>query len=87
MQNATADPEAVERTRAHLAERGYTNVYVSDDWHETRRQSAIVVQNGDYDAARQLQSAIGFGEIEPRSTGDLDSDLTLRIGQDVTQLY
>lgn len=84
LQNATTDENAVSQVRRRLAELGYTNVYEVDDWGDVRHQSAIVVQKGDYIAASRLRSALGFGELEARSTGDLDSDLTLRIGRDFT---
>lgn len=83
LQNATTDPEAVERMIAYLEELGYEEIYVSDDWGTVHRQTSIIVQRGDYMAAERLRSDLGFGDLEPLSTGDIGSDLTIRIGLDV----
>ena len=80
LQNATTDPEAVERMAAYLEELGYEDIYISDDWGTVHRQTSIIVQRGDYTAAERLRSDLGFGDLEPLSTGDIGSDLTIRIG-------
>lgn len=87
LQNATTDPQAVERMTAYLEELGYEDIYVSDDWGTVHRQTSIIVQTGDYTAAERLRSHLGFGDLEPLSTGDIGSDLTIRIGLDVERLF
>ncbi len=87
LQNATTDPQAVERMAAYLEELGYEDIYVSDDWGTVHRQTSIIVQTGDYTAAERLRSDLGFGDLEPLSTGDIGSDLTIRIGLDVDRLF
>ncbi|MBP0001066.1 MAG: LCP family protein [Cyanobacteria bacterium SID2] len=84
IQNASGNLQALEQVRSTLEQLGFTDVYVVADWPEVRRHTTIVVQNGDLDSARRLQTLLGFGEIEAISTGDLDSDLTLRLGRDTT---
>ncbi|OAB60026.1 hypothetical protein AY600_15435 [Phormidium willei BDU 130791] len=86
LQNATTDPEAVQWMMAYLEELGYDEIYVSDDWGTVHRQTRIIVQSGDYTAAERLRSQLGFADLEPLSTGDIASDLTIRIGLDVERL-
>jgi LCP family protein required for cell wall assembly len=86
LQNATTDPEAVQWMMAYLEELGYDEIYVSDDWGTVHRQTRIIVQSGDYTAAERLRSDLGFADLEPLSTGDIASDLTIRIGLDVERL-
>ncbi|WP_245555379.1 LCP family protein [Baaleninema simplex] len=82
IQNASGDPQTVDLVRSKLQQLGFSEIYVAPNWNEVRRHTAIVVQTGDLEAARRLQGALGFGNIESLSTGDLDSDLTLRVGSD-----
>ena len=43
------------------------------------------MQQGDLDSAEDLKTLLGFGTIEAASTGDLESDLTVRVGEDWAQ--
>jgi hypothetical protein len=47
------------------------------------RTTEIIVQKGDFQAAKTLQNSWGIGRVESSSTGDLPSDLTIRLGSDV----
>ncbi|NMG59526.1 LytR family transcriptional regulator [Geitlerinema sp. P-1104] len=87
IQNATQDSLAVERLAAYLEELGYEDIYVGQDWDKVQRHSTIIVQRGDYEAGERLRSALGFGRLEALSTGDIGSDLTIRIGLDVDRLF
>ena len=42
----------------------------------------IIAQQGDLKAAATLRKVLGLGQVEASSTGDLGSELTLRLGQD-----
>ena len=42
----------------------------------------VIVQGGYLDLAEVLQNTLGFGNIEPTSTGEIGSDLTIRLGED-----
>ncbi len=86
LQNTTNDPTVIRTVRKHLRERDYTNIYVIDDFPQTLSETKIVVQQGDLDSAQQLQSSLGIGKVEASSTGDLGSDLTLRVGLDAKRL-
>ena len=82
LQNASSQPDAAQQMRKTLAKLGFQNVYIASDWAERQSQTQVIVQQGDLEAARGLKDALGFGKLESDSTGDIDSDLTLRIGDD-----
>lgn len=82
IQNASNDPQAGIQFAQYLSTLGYTNVYQAQNWQDLEQKTQIIVQKGDLQGAKVLQSAIGFGKVEAASTGELDSDLTIRIGSD-----
>ena len=82
VQNASSNPKTAKTVAAFLRKKGFSNVSVVKDWPDKQRQSQIIVQQGDLEAANLLQKALGDGKIEASSTGEIDSDLTLRIGED-----
>jgi hypothetical protein len=49
-------------------------------------KTEIIVQKGNLAAADTLKSALGVGRVEASSIGDLDSDLTIKLGLDAKQL-
>lgn len=81
IQNASSQPDAAQQMRQYLIRQGFSNVYIGDDWPNKQQQTQIVVQQGDLSGAEELQQLLGFGKIEADSTGDLDSDLTIRVGE------
>lgn len=82
VQNASRDPQSVRNFIDHLATLGYTNVYEIQNWEDPQASTQIIVQRGDLQGAKVLQNTLGFGKVEATSTGDLESDLTIRIGND-----
>ncbi len=82
IQNASNHPNAAEALQEKLAQAGYDNTYITTAWSETQTQTQIILQSGKTDAADGLQHAIGIGILETSSTGDLESDITIRIGDD-----
>jgi LCP family protein required for cell wall assembly len=82
VQNASGDPEAATQLIQSLATLGYTNVYQAQNWQDPQQKTQIIVQKGDLQGAKLLKNALGFGSVEANSTGELDSDLTIRIGDD-----
>jgi hypothetical protein len=46
----------------------------------------IVAQQGDVAGAEAIRRSLGFGEVRIESTGELDSDVTIQIGQDWTRM-
>lgn len=82
IQNATGDPELSYRLSRYLARNEFYNVYFVKDWSDHLRQTQIIVQQGDLEAAATLQEVLGVGRIEASSTGDIKSELTIRLGED-----
>ncbi|MCY7321779.1 MAG: LCP family protein [Phormidesmis sp. CAN_BIN36] len=82
VQNASSQPDVGKQVMSYLTDLGYKNVYLTQDWADHQDKTQIIVQKGDLRSANALQATIGFGEIEAASVGDLDSDLTIRVGDD-----
>ena len=82
IQNASSDPQAGAQFAQYLSTLGYTNIYQAQNWQDLQQKTQIIVQKGDLQGAKVLQGELGFGKVEATSTGELDSDLTIRIGSD-----
>jgi LCP family protein required for cell wall assembly len=86
IQNATNDPGLANRFLDYLAQKEFHNVYLTEGSPELLRKTEIIAQTGNLEAASTLKSNLGVGKVEASSTGDLDSDLTIRLGADAKQL-
>ncbi len=82
IQNATGSTKVAEKFASYLASKGFDNSYVIADWTESVAKTQIIVQQGDVETGNRLKRALGFGNIEPSSTGDINSDFTIRVGRD-----
>jgi LCP family protein required for cell wall assembly len=82
IQNASNQPQLTEKVINYLKQKGFKNVYEVSEWPDTQRQTQIIVQKGHRELGVDLQQVIGLGQIEVSGTGDLESDLTIRIGKD-----
>ncbi len=82
VQNASSKPTTAKTVAEFLRKQGFFNVSVVQDSPQKQRQSQIIVQQGDLEAANLLQKELGGGKIEASSTGEINSDLTLRVGED-----
>lgn len=82
IQNATGRPRAAEEFADYLATTGFNNTYIINNWTEELPQTQIIAQKGDLQTATKLQQSWGLGAIEASSTGDMDSDFTIRLGLD-----
>ncbi|MBE9156800.1 LCP family protein [Nodosilinea sp. LEGE 06152] len=82
VQNASGQPEQAASMARYLRENGFSNVYIIDDWSGTIARTEVLAQQGDVESARVVQSLLGTGRALSESTGDLGSDLTIRVGQD-----
>jgi LCP family protein required for cell wall assembly len=82
IQDATGDAIAVDSLVQTLYDSGYFNVYVEENWNEELPITRVVAQNGDLASAETLQRFLGIGEVRVESTGVLDSDITIQLGQD-----
>jgi hypothetical protein len=56
-----------------------------EDSTQVLQQTEILAQSGDREGAKQIRAAIGLGEVRVESTGVLNSDVTIRVGQDWAQ--
>jgi LCP family protein required for cell wall assembly len=86
VQNAADDPEAAAQVAQHLHQLGYGNVFVTDAWSESEKQTQLIVQGGQLHSAQMLQKLLEIGTIDVASTGDIESDVTLRVGNDWQKL-
>lgn len=84
LQNATDDPALLEKVQNYLRQNNFRNVYTIHDAPQLLGETEIVAQKGDLRSANHLQALLGLGRVEASSTGDLASDLTLRIGLDAS---
>ena len=82
VQNASNKPATAKTVAEFLRKKGFFNVSVVQDSPQKERQSQIIVQQGDLEAANLLQKELGGGKVEASSTGEINSDLTLRVGED-----
>lgn len=85
VQNASSNPKAAQEVVGELLQLGYTNVFVTDPWSETQAQTQIIVQGGQLKSAESLRDLLKLGSVDASSTGDLESDLTIRVGDDWSQ--
>ncbi|EDX86005.1 Cell envelope-related transcriptional attenuator domain family [Synechococcus sp. PCC 7335] len=82
VQNATDERYASSSMAEYLREQGFFNVYVVPNWPKVERKTAVVVQRGDVGSAREIKSILDLGRVVSESTGDIDSDITIRVGED-----
>ncbi|HIK46632.1 MAG TPA: LCP family protein [Leptolyngbyaceae cyanobacterium M65_K2018_010] len=85
IQDSTDNPVAVKALMKSLRESGYTNLYVDKPLTEPMAISRIVAQRGDMETAEIVQRFLGIGEARVESTGALNSDITIQLGQDWVQ--
>jgi len=82
IQNASGQPNLSQDVVKYLKVQGFANVYVVSDWPDQQRQTQIIVQKGNLEGAAVLRKVLGLGNLESAATGDLKSDLTIRVGKD-----
>nr|WP_322743602.1 LCP family protein [Romeria gracilis] len=82
IQDSTGDEFAIQSLIDTLYDSGYRNVFLDYDWHEPLSETRIVAQRGDVQSADDIQHFLGVGEIRVESTGNLESDITIQLGED-----
>ncbi|WP_245940056.1 LCP family protein [Stenomitos frigidus] len=82
IQDSTRQINAAQAVANRLKQSGYGNVSVSAPNREPLNVTRIVAQQGDLKSAEAVRQSLGFGEVRIESTGDLDSDITIQVGQD-----
>ena len=86
IQNSSHELGMANRLREYLAENDYRNTYILPDSLEKLQKTTIIVQQGDLRAAANLKNILGIGSVESASIGDLESDLTIRLGADASSI-
>ncbi len=73
---------------SHLEAEGFYNAYITDTdkYALELPRTEILVRSGDVEAAEKLKKVLGVGKIKLSFLGDLDSDLTVRVGEDWLQV-
>lgn len=87
VQNASGDDGAGRAVANYLRDQGFSNVYVISDWGQSLPQTQIIVQRGALRDANRLERLLGVGRVVAASTGDLSSDLTIRVGDDWAEFF
>ena len=82
VQNATGTEQVAAEVADYLRQEGFRNVYVTANWSGELQRTQVIAQRGDLESAAVLTSVLGTGQVVAESTGDLQSELTIRIGQD-----
>ncbi|WP_055074082.1 LCP family protein [Pseudanabaena sp. 'Roaring Creek'] len=83
IQDSMSQPEGSKKATTVLSKAGYAQVFpASDRWTKSIAKTQIIAQNGDRETAEKLRDALGLGEVVVESTGDIESDITVRIGKD-----
>ncbi|MGB3755970.1 MAG: LCP family protein [Rivularia sp. (in: cyanobacteria)] len=85
VQNTGNRPEQTQKVIETLKKQGLTKVYAVPNWPDKRAKPEIIVQKGNIAAAQELQQILGINHIDVSATGDIESDLTIRIGKDWKQ--
>lgn len=86
VQNSTYNGELARQLASFLEENGYSNVYVSRNSSYPTAVTQIISQKGDTTSAQEIKDILHFGELEFSSTGDIDADITIRLGNDAEKI-
>lgn len=85
IKDSTGDQKAVQELATKLRESGYRNVFVAQPWPEPLAETSIIAQQGDPSSADAIRESLQFGSVLVESTGDLKSDITIKLGRDWLQ--
>ncbi|NJR65691.1 MAG: LCP family protein [Leptolyngbyaceae cyanobacterium CRU_2_3] len=82
VQDSTEQPETTQKLMQALSTAGYSNAFVDQPWSQPLTKTRIIAQQGNLETAAAIHQTLGFGEVLTESTGNLDSDITIRLGRD-----
>ncbi|MGB7085162.1 MAG: LCP family protein [Phormidesmis sp.] len=82
IQDSTDNDVAVQSLINSLYDTGYFNVFLDRSWQEPLQETRIVAQRGDIESAEGIRQFLGLGKVRVESTGSLESDITIQLGQD-----
>ena len=82
VQDSTKSQKALQSALDMLREAGYRQVYASRNWQDPLPTTRVIAQSGDDEAAAEVRSILGLGEVVVESTGVIKSDVTVQLGRD-----
>ena len=82
VQDSTGDKQILQSALDTLRAAGYRRVFASKNWQNPLASTRVIAQSGDDEAASEVKSILGVGEVIVESTGVLKSDITVQIGRD-----
>ncbi len=87
IQDTSHFPDATTRLVKRLNKAGYQNVHVDSNLKikEDLTTSQFIAQKGNPEVAEGLAQILGFGEVKVDSSGNLYSDVTIKLGRDWVQ--
>ncbi len=87
IQDATKNPRNSEQLADYLKSQGFKNVYQVEPWAIAQRPTQIIAQQGNIQEAEWLRNLLTVGKVELSSIGDINSDITIRVGLDVNSKF
>jgi polyisoprenyl-teichoic acid--peptidoglycan teichoic acid transferase len=82
IQNTTGRSQLSQKLLKYLNDRNFWNIRIIDDLPMELRETQIIAQTGDINLATKIQEILNFGRVNASATGDLDSEITIQIGDD-----
>ncbi len=82
IQDTTGESAAVDQLFDWFHSQGYYDLRATESWSDPLTTTRIIAQDGNIENARAIQRLLGFGEVRVESTGSLESDVTIQLGQD-----
>jgi len=87
--NATGESGEAVKTMSVLRNQGFDNTYITDQEIDAvtipLSETQIIAQQGNLEAAEAVKNALGLGQVQIASTGDLESDVTVVMGTDLAK--
>lgn len=85
--NGTGKPGAAAKTVAWLRKHGFNKAYTTNREISSvtvpLAETQIIAQQGNPDAANAVKTALGLGQVQVVSTGDIGSEVTVVVGADL----
>lgn len=85
IQDSTRQVNVAQALVSKLRLAGYGTIELDPTFKKPLAVTQILAQKGDAESAKAMREVLGFGEVRVESTGDLDSDITIQLGQDWLQ--
>jgi LCP family protein required for cell wall assembly len=82
IQDGSYDPRSVPALIKILRDAGYRNVSVDAPLAEPLRVTHVIAQQGDDESAKAIYQTLGIGDVKVDTSGNLYSDITIKIGRD-----